>query len=179
VERTEVVPVAMNRDEVRWGPVWAGLLTALSLFVVFSLLAAAIGLATFEPGAAGQAMALQTGGIAGAVIALISFLLGGMVAGRSAGIAGRGGGVLNGFLVWALGLVLILVFAALGLGQLFGAPGDIFAQFQQMGVGTIEQARMDQIQTGALGAFVGVILMALAATLGGLLGALSRPHPEV
>lgn len=179
VERPEVISLAMDRDGVRWGPVWAGLLTALSLFVLFSLLAAAVGLATFDPGAEGQAVRVQTGGIVGAAIALLSFLLGGMVAGRTAATPGRGGGALNGFLVWALGLVLILAFAAFGLGQLFGAAGDLFGQFRQVGVGTLEAGQLEQIQAGALGAFLGVLLMAVAATLGGLLGGLTRPDREV
>src|SRR5690348_2010736 len=38
--------VAATRDSVRWGPVWAGLFTALTVFLVLELLAYGLGLLT-------------------------------------------------------------------------------------------------------------------------------------
>jgi hypothetical protein len=43
------------------------------------------------------------------------------VAGMTSAVRGEATGLLNGFLVWALGTVLILLLSALGLGQIFGA----------------------------------------------------------
>ena len=113
-------------------------------------------------------------GIASAVIALLAFLAGGFVAGRTSGVVGRGYGALNGFLVWALGVVIILGLAAMGLGALFGAAGDLFAQYQQMGSpqpeGVDEATVIDGIRNGSIGAFLGMLAPAIAATVGGLLG---------
>lgn len=113
-----------------------------------------------------------------AIIALLAFLVGGFVAGRTAGVIGRGYGALNRFLVWALGVVLILALAAVGLGSPFGASGDVFGQYQQMGQPTADvdpNSVVEGIRTGSVGAFLAMLLPAIAAAVGGLLGS----HDEV
>src|SRR5918997_228657 len=108
------------RDRVRWGPIWAGLITAIATFILLTVAAVAIGAQAVDSGAEGESAGMA-GGIASAIIALLAFFVGGFVAGRTAGVFGRGYGALNGFLVWALGIMLILALAAMGLGSLFGA----------------------------------------------------------
>ena len=106
---------------------------------------------------------------------LIAFFVGGFMASRTATVMQRGYGAVNGFLVWALGVVLILALAAFGLGSLFGAAGDLFAQYQQMGSpspqGVDPQQAAEGVRNSSLGAFVGMLLPALAATIGGFIGA--------
>ena len=161
------------RDRVRWGPIWAGLVTAIAIFLLLSAAAVAVG-AQVVSTRAGADEAGLAGGIVSAVIALLAFLVGGYVAARTAGVIGRGYGALNGFLVWALGIVIVLALAAFGLGSLFGASGDLFAQYQQMGQpqpeGVDPDAVIEGIRNGSLGAFVAMLLPALAAALGGWLG---------
>ena len=166
-----------RNDRVRWGPVWAGLVTALGLFILLSAAAVAIGAQAVESGAEADAAGTGTG-IASAIIALLAFFVGGYIASRSAAVMERGYGALNGFLVWGLGVVLILALAAFGLGSLFGASGDLFAQYRDLGLPTPEGvdpgAAADGIRNSALAAFVGMLLPAAAATLGGFLGARER-----
>jgi hypothetical protein len=161
------------RDRVRWGPIWAGLITALATFLLLTVAAVAIGAQAVDSGAEGDAAGTASG-IASAIIALLAFFVGGFIAARTAGVIGRGYGALNGFLVWALGVVLILALAALGLGSLFGASGDLFAQYREMGQPTAEgvdpNAVVEGIRNGSLGAFLGMLLPAIAAALGGLMG---------
>lgn len=158
-------------DRVRWGAVWAGLVTAIATFLLLTTAAVAIGAQVLDAGDGDQAG--MAGGIVSAIIALVAFLVGGFVAGRTAGVVGRGYGALNGFLVWALGVVLIVALAAFGLGSLFGASGDLFDQYRQMGQ---PQADVDPnqvvegIRTSSIGAFIGMLLPAVAAAVGGLLG---------
>lgn len=165
------------RDRVRWGPIWAGLLTALGTFLILSVLAVAIGAQAVQAGAADQQTAGQAGGIVSAVLALVSFLLGGFIAGRTSAVTGRGYGFLNGFLVWTLGIVLILALTAFGLGQLFGAAGDLFGQYRQLGSPTPEGVDPNQLAEGIRNSsfigFLALILPAVAAGLGGMLGARS------
>ena len=162
-----------RRDRVRWGAVWAGLVTAIATFLLLTTAAIAIGALAVDAGADPETGSMA-GGIASAIIALLAFLAGGFVAGRMAGVVGRGYGAFNGFLVWALGIVLILALAAMGLGSLFGASGDLFAQYRQMGSpqpeGVDPNAVVDSIRNGSIGAFIGMLLPAIAATVGGLLG---------
>src|SRR5262245_41891130 len=117
VEMVEQIAVA--RDRVRWGPIWAGLLTTLSLFLLFELMAYAFGWLSLSMGdfpAARRSDAWVAG-----IIGLISFFLGGLVTGATAWVRGKGAVLINGFCLWALGTVLILVFSAIGLGSFFGA----------------------------------------------------------
>jgi hypothetical protein len=160
------------QDRVRWGAIWAGLITAIATFILLTVAAVAIGAQAVDSGAEGESAGMA-GGIASAIIALLAFLVGGYVAARTAGVIGRGYGALNGFLVWALGVVLILALAAFGLGSLFGASGDLFAQYQQMGQPQADvdpNAAIEGIRNGSIGAFVGMLLPAIAAALGGFAG---------
>jgi hypothetical protein len=161
------------RDRVRWGPIWAGLITAIATFILLTVAAVAIGAQAVDSGADGES-ASAASGIASAIIALLAFFIGGFVAGRTAGVFGRGYGALNGFLVWALGIMLILALAAMGLGSLFGASGDLFAQYREMGQpqaeGVDPNAVVEGIRNGSIGAFLGMLLPAIAAAVGGLLG---------
>jgi len=178
VERDSVVQQAAfvaPRDRVRWGPVFAGLVTALSVFLLLSLLALGLGLAVAQT-ADGDQNTGTVGAIVAAVIGLAAFVLGGFVAARTSAVVGRGPGALNGFLVWALGVVLILTLGALCLSQLFGAAGDIFGQLQSSGVGTDDvnvdpNQAADALRNSALGGFVSLALPAIAAAAGGIMGA--------
>jgi hypothetical protein len=162
----------VGKDRVRWGPIVAGLLTAISSFILLSLLATAIGLQTVDSGNTNPQAAAQTSAIVAAVLGLIAFFLGGYVAGRTAAVRTKADGALNGFLMWALGLLTILVLAGLGLGQVFGAAGDQFGNYGRLGTtGADRNAIADALRNGALGAFLGMLLPAIAATVGGWLGA--------
>jgi hypothetical protein len=174
VQQTSVVS---PRDRVRWGPVFAGLVTALSVFLLLSLLALGLGIVAAQSADPTQTSNAGTvGAIVAAVIGLASFVLGGFVAGRTSAVVGRGSGALNGFLVWALGVVLILALGALGLSQLFGAAGSIFGQLQSSGVSPSDvnvdpNQAADALRNSAIGGFVSLALPAIAAALGGMLGA--------
>ncbi len=63
------LPEALNlaRDRVRWGPIWAGLFTALTTLIILSLLGVAIGLTAVDPRAAAQGNPPQGIGIGAAI----------------------------------------------------------------------------------------------------------------
>ncbi len=159
-----------RRDSIRWGPIWAGLITALTTFLLLQLLAIGLGLVGVGPESGG-------GGWVPAIIGLIAFFIGGSVAGMTSAVRGAATGLLNGFLVWALGTVLILLLSALGLGQVFGALGNVVGQLgllqnlQNANVPDFDRAQIAQaVRSGAIGAFFGLLLSALASMLGGFLG---------
>jgi hypothetical protein len=162
---------AARRDSIRWGPIWAGLITALTVFLLLQLLAIGLGLIDIGPGAGG-------GGWVSAIIGLIAFFIGGSVAGMTSAVRGEVTGLLNGFMVWALGTVLVLLLSTLGLGQILGALGNVVGQLgvlqnlQSVNVAdNINPARIAQaVRSGAIGAFFGLLLSALASMLGGFLG---------
>ena len=167
--------IAGRRDSARWGPIWAGLITALTTFLLLELLALGTGLlaVNLDPNSANQAS-----GWVSAVIGLVAFFTGGSVAGMTSAVRGAATGLLNGFLVWALGTVLMLILSVLGLGQVFGAVGNLVGQLNLLaggalnvpGVNVDPQQVIGALRTGALVGFFSLLISAVAAAIGGWLG---------
>jgi hypothetical protein len=167
--------VAMRRDLVRWGPIVAGLFTSLTTLILLSLLAVGLGITAASSSSGTSQDTLSIGAAAtAAVIGIISFFVGGLVAARTAAIGGRGAGALNGFLVWALGVVLILALAAMGLSAILGAAGNVVGATGVPNVNTpnVGPGQVADIgRNSALGAFISLAVPAIAAALGGAIGA--------
>ena len=192
------IPEALNltRDRVRWGPIVAGFLTALTSLLLLSLLGLAIGLTAVNAGdAAAQGAAPADAGrnsaIWGAISGILSFLLGGYVAGKTAAVFDRGWGALNGALVFLLGVPFTLWLASQGLGAVLGTlgsfasglnadPGQVQnaaqnaagqAQQAAANVQPVDVARAaERARNGAWGALAGALLGLGASALGGFLG---------
>jgi hypothetical protein len=167
------------RDSVRWGPIVAGLVTALTTFLLLSLLAVGIGITAVDPAnGTTDTSALGLGSaITGAIIGLVSFFIGGLVAARTSAAVGRPAGALNGFLVWALGVIVILALGALGLSSILGAAGNIIGQtgVPSVNAPTVDATTAaDTLRNSALGAFISLAIPALAATIGGAVGVASH-----
>jgi hypothetical protein len=165
--------VVAPRDLVRWGPIAAGLVVAFTIFLLLTVLLVAIGAQAIRVGDPNVDEAAGIGGILTALIALVSFFIGGFVAGRAAAVNSRGAGLLNGFLVWGLGLLLVLLLAGMGLGGLLGSAGELFQQYRSAGSpqpNVNAQDLLSGIRNSALPAFVSLALPAVAAALGGWLG---------
>ena len=170
VQHTSVVA---PRDLVRWGPVVAGLVVAFTLFLLLTVLLVAIGVQAVRVGDPNVDDAAGIGAIGTAIIALVSFFIGGYVAGRSSAAAGTWSGILNGFLVWGLGLLLVLLLAGMGLGGLLGSAGELFQQYRAAGSPQPDVNTGDLLQgirESAFPAFLSLALPAIAAAVGGWLG---------
>jgi len=173
------VPVAMER--VHWGPIWAGLVTTFTSFLVIEMFCYWVGLLTVHAGANGVYTGGSTNPWVSAIVGLIAFFLGGWMAAGSTRVRNSGSGLLNGFLVWALGIVLILAFSALGSGLIFGAAGDAFGQFLSTGMhGTISSGTanlssgMGITRDGAGWGLLFLVLSGIAAAIGGSFGTMGR-----
>jgi len=94
-------------DRVRWGPVLAGAFAAMTALAVLSTLGVAVGLSTYDTGDNPRNFAIGAG-IWGIITMLLSFFFGGWIAARSSAIHGGDNGMLNGFLVAAIGIPLLL-----------------------------------------------------------------------
>jgi hypothetical protein len=145
-----IVPTTTFVDRVRWGPVWAGLITALTAYLVIQMFCYWIGLLTIHAGPHGVYTAGPANIWVTAIVGLIAFFLGGWLATSSAAPRSVGAGMLNGFMVWALGIVAILTFATFGAGLVFGTAGDAFGQFFTLGHGAIANG------TANLSSYVGI-----------------------
>ncbi len=165
-------------DEVRWGPIWAGLVVALGIFLLLELVAFAVGIIDLGQGANDG----TASGIATAVIALIAFFVGGLTAGASAMWHGISAGLLQGIMVWALSIIAILFLTLFGGGALLGSLGQIASEVVSLDQVTsaaqgvnppdVDPAQaLETARSSASWAVLGLGLTVIASALGGIAGA--------
>ncbi len=165
--------VSPARNSVQWGPIWGGLISMFAIFMLLETLATGLGLVTTSNGGLS---AWVTG-----IVALIAFFVGGWVAQATSVIRGPRAGVLNGLMVWALGIVLAIGLSLFGLSALFGAIGNIVGSFFAAGhtLGNLPTppagAVASNAQAAGWGAFFTLLLTAIVAAIGGWVGDLSGP----
>jgi len=162
---------------IHWGAAFFGWLSANGLAVLMLAMVSAAGVAIgltatsgnlelnqqrAENGVLGSSEQI---GIAGGIVALVilaaAYFAGGYVAGRMS----RFDGARQGFAVWLIGLLVVVVLA--GAGTLFGAKYNVLAKL------SLPRIPVDEgtATTGAVVALVAILLVsALAAVLGGKTG---------
>jgi hypothetical protein len=141
VERTNVGAVVEYHDRVRWGPIFAGLVVALSVQLVLSALSAAVGLTNISDSGAPRSNADNVGaavGIGAIVSLFIALFIGGWVTARASGPMNRSTAILNGAILWATTLAISAWLLSSGVSGAFGLlasnAGDALNQAQQNGV---------------------------------------------
>jgi hypothetical protein len=161
--------VPLWRDRVRWGPVWAGVIVALAVFVVLQLFFFAVGV--LGPGYGGN----TTGGIVSGVLALVSFFIGGLLASASTVWRGAGDGLLHGVLVWALSMLGILVLALIGGSSVLGPLATLLGA-QRQGIVIDPVLVLRSARQAAGWAALGLGLSVAAAAIGGMVGSKLWPR---
>jgi hypothetical protein len=197
-----VLSVTTPTDRVRWGPILAGLFTALTTGLVLTLLALAVGLAAYDQTSTARSFGIGSAITAG-VIWLLAFGVGGYVAARTAAFPGRNTGLFNGLMVGIVGIPLLLWGLTNVVGGVLGtastaaqtlAPAagqladDSNAQQQAQGATNNAQQQLQQVdpeqvadtaRNAALGALVPLALSLAAAGTGGAVGARKRDDAAV
>ena len=133
---TIVNPLVDYHDQVRWGPILAGMAIALGTQLGLSALAMAIGLSAGATGA--DAGSVGFGVVILSIISLlISLFLGGWVMAQSCGPMTKKTAVLNAAILWGATLALSSWLLASGISGAVGAAaanaGEIANQVQQQG----------------------------------------------
>jgi hypothetical protein len=141
IERSSVGTVVEYHDRVRWGPIFAGLVVALSVQLVLSALSAAIGFSNISDSGAPRSNADNVGAAVGigAIISLfIALFVGGWVTARASGPMNRSTALLNGAILWATTLAMSAWLLSSGVSGAFGLlasnAGEALNQAQQSGV---------------------------------------------
>ena len=173
------------KNRVQVGPILAGIITTIASMLILTVLGVAIGSSALEPRDSGETIGTAAA-IWGIASALVSFLLGGWVAAKTAAVAGTGSGLINGLMVGAGVLVLVLWLAGSGVSGLIGSLGtgieDIINLAEEQGV-SVDQAQAEQaaqqvdpnqafdtVQEGSWWTLLGLVLPLAAAGAGGVLG---------
>jgi len=182
------------KNRVQFGPILAGVLTAIATLLILTVLGLAIGSSALEPREVGEGVGTAAA-IWGIVSALIAFFLGGWVAAKTAAVAGVGSGLINGLMVGAAVIALALWLTGSGVGSLLGTLGsnigDITAVVQEETGSTdaaqqeaaqaqenVEEqvaavdpnAAFDAVRDAAWGTLAGLLLPLIAAGAGGYVG---------
>lgn len=173
------VSVGDRSDLVRWGPVWAGTLTALATFLLLELAFFALGWLTLNQDAPGpsSSVAWMTG-----VAGTLAFLLGGLTAGATARRKGLDSGLLHGILVWALTITGIVLLTLLGGAGLFGAFSGVLGQITAIqnavgrGDANIPPDAISNARDVAGWAVLALGIFIASSAVGGVLGAKLWPR---
>lgn len=173
--------VASGEDDLlNWGAIWAGLLSAFAVFVLLSLAAVAAGLSAAPIGEpADPALGAQIAGILTGLFMVIAFFVGGFVTAWSARMADPEPAILHGFLLWALWMVLLLLFVGLGAGSALGLAAQVFGE--QFAAGAAPDPNVnaeDLLETFRDAAWQSLFAMILAV-VASILGALVATRDEV
>jgi hypothetical protein len=125
-------------DRVRWGPIIAGLVVALSVQLILSALGASIGLTNIATSGAPRSNADDVGtavGIWSIISLFISLIIGGWITSRTCGPIKRSAVLLNAVVLWGTTLTLSSWLLANGIAGSFGLiasnAGEIVNQVQQ------------------------------------------------
>ncbi|HIK18327.1 MAG TPA: hypothetical protein IGS53_23995 [Leptolyngbyaceae cyanobacterium M33_DOE_097] len=191
-------PAVEYQDRVRWGPIIAGLVVAISSQLVLSSLGAAVGLTGIAGSDAPRTNAGDIGtavGIWSIISLLISLFLGGWVMAKSCGPAKRSTMVLNGAILWATTLAISAWLLSTGVSGAFGIvasnAGEILNQAVPGGVNpnaipndpnvTADQARDIAGNAAKVGwsFFIGSLLGLAASLFGAYLGTPKRVNGDV
>ena len=144
--RSEVLGIPWHR--LSWSAIFAGLITAIVLDLVFSILGLAIGLGAIDTGDTARSMGIGAA-IWAVVTAIVALFIGGWVAGRVAGPRTSGNGALHGFVLWGLSTVLAVWLIASGVGAL---AGGAFGLASNAISGTMAGVTQGAAQVGAAAA---------------------------
>jgi hypothetical protein len=123
VDRNAPAVVTTYHDQVRWGPILAGLVMALSTQLVLSAFGVAIGMSSIGGSGAPRSEAGGVGlniGIWSIISLLISLFFGGWITARTAGRMSRNAALLNGAILWASTLALSAWLLSSGVSGAFG-----------------------------------------------------------
>jgi len=129
-DRNVDLSVVTPTDRVRWGPILAGLFTALTTALLLTLLAAALGAGQAEPNSTARSFGVGSA-IAAGLIWLLSFAIGGYVAARTMALPGRSNGFFNGLMVSLVGIPLLLYALGSIFSSLLGTAGSVASTVTQ------------------------------------------------
>ena len=141
IEPVTTVAAVDYHDRVRWGPVLAGLFTAIATQLVLSAFGAAIGLTSVANSGAPRSDAGGVGsavGIWSIISLLIALFIGGWITARACGPMSKSSALLNGAVLWATTLAISAWLLSNGVSGAFGIAasnaGAAINQVQQSGV---------------------------------------------
>lgn len=111
---------------ISWGGVFAGFFSGFGIWLMLSLLGAAVGFSSFNPGSASSWGNLAQGaGIWGGIAGIIAAFFGGWIASSLSGSGSRQAGALHGVTVWGMTLLVAAYGAVMLLSGVVGTASNV------------------------------------------------------
>lgn len=118
---------SMPKKAISWRAVFGGLVTVFAIMLVLNLIGIAIGFSTIEPTEEGDSFSgLGTGAVIWWILTnLIAIFAGAFVAARAGVSFSDKGGIIQGFLTWALYCVVSYLLVASAIGSVISGVGNM------------------------------------------------------
>lgn len=167
-------------DRIRWGPIIAGIVTAIAIQLVLSALGAAIGLTASAAGSEAADVGIGVG-IWAIISLLISLFIGGWIAAACSGPMNSKTALLQGLVFWATTLAVGSWLLTTGVSGIFGIiasnAGEVINQVNpnNVNVPNVETQQLESVAAGSAKAawtfLFGSLLGLVAALIGSKVGA--------
>ncbi len=126
LSHTKIVSEGRTRKRLSWSAVIAGVIVAIIVNFLLSLLGLGIGLTSFSPGTEGSLGGLGTGAAIWWLLSvLLSLFAGGLVTGWLAVSYEKLDNTIHGLITWALFTLLSLYIATSTIGNIIGGIGSV------------------------------------------------------
>jgi hypothetical protein len=168
VETEEEAPLPVDR--VRWTSIWAGLVVALTTYLLLQLALVALDIVDIADLSTGEA-------VASAIVALVAFFVGGLVTGATAWWRRVDDGLLHGVILWAVGVVAIVALSLAGGGIALGAL-NASDTFDELTSENVDEEAENDAQDAAGYALLGMVAALIAASAGAVVGAKLWPDED-
>jgi hypothetical protein len=138
---------------ISWGAIFAGVIIAMAVQFLLSLLGTGIGMSTVDPapGDTPSAGAFGLGaGIWWTVSSLIALFIGGWAAGHLAGNPLKKDGALHGFLTWALSTLVILYLISSAVGTVIGGAFNMLGTTVTAAAPQVAETAANRLESSSL-----------------------------
>lgn len=114
---------------IRWGAIFAGVVSGTASYLLLALLGVAVGLTAVDPQSAEPVgnVPLATGIWTG-ISMLVAAFIGGYVAGHMSGLSRVSDGMLHGFVSWAATTLLYAILTVTALGAILGGTFRVLSE---------------------------------------------------
>lgn len=152
-ETTDRLGAGGFRSRVSWGSILLGVVVALGVLFLLTLLGIALGFTIVDPKQdANPFSGIPVGSaIYFAIAHIVAFLVGGFAAGRLASSAWSSAALFHGAAVWALASFLILVSVASGVGAVISGTTSMISTVSGGAAKAVRQAAPDNLNLPNLG----------------------------
>lgn len=146
----------LPKKAISWRAIFGGLITVFAILIVLNLIGLAIGLSSIDPTEEGNAFSgIGIGAVIWWILSnIIALFVGARVAARAGVSFSTKGGIMQGFLTWALYCIFSYLVILSAVGNIISGVGNIITETATATgkaiVNQVSQDNTDGLQTGSI-----------------------------